>query len=86
MTRHVTIELTEAQAAVLDAEAARESTSVEAVVRDLIQRQVDYDEWFRAKVQEGIDAADRGELLSHEEVVKRARRRREELLGRKRSA
>ncbi len=28
----------------------------------------DYDAWFRAKVQEGIDAVERGEVVSHEEA------------------
>jgi predicted transcriptional regulator len=83
MTRHVTIELTEAQAAVLEFEAERESKPVEAIVLDLIQRQVDYDAWFRAKVQEGLDAANRGELIPHEEVVARAKKRRIELLAQK---
>lgn len=83
MTRHVTVELTEAQAAVLDSEAAREAKPIEAVVADLIQRQVEYDAWFRAEVQKGIDQADRGEGIAHEEVVARAAKRRDELLARK---
>lgn len=85
MTRHVTIELSEAQAAVLESEAAREDRSVEDVVAGLIQRQVEYDAWFRAEVQKGIDSADRGELISHEEVVARSRRRRADLLAQKRN-
>jgi hypothetical protein len=28
----------------------------------------DYDAWFRAKVQEGLDAIERGEVVSHEEA------------------
>jgi predicted transcriptional regulator len=83
MTRHVTVELTEAQAAVLDSEAAREAKPIEAIVTDLIQRQVDYDTWFRAEVQKGIDQADRGEGVSHADVVARAAKRRDELLSRK---
>ena len=74
MTRHVTVELTEAQAAVLDSEAAREDLPVEAIVTALIQRQVEYDAWFRAEVQKGIDQADRGELISHETFKEDGRR------------
>ena len=74
MTRHVTIELTEAQAAVLDSEAAREDLPVEAIVTALIQRQVEYDAWFRAEVQKGIDQADRGELISNETFKEDGRR------------
>ena len=83
MTRHVTVELTEAQAAVLDSEAAREDLPVEAIVTALIQRQVEYDAWFRAEVQVGIDQADRGELIPHEEVVAEAHLRRAEFFARK---
>ncbi|MDB5423522.1 MAG: hypothetical protein JWQ29_938 [Phenylobacterium sp.] len=83
MTRHVTIELTEAQAAVLDSEAAREAKPIEAVVTDLIQRQVDYDAWFRAEVQKGLDEAERGQGIPHGEVVARSAKRRNELLARK---
>ena len=84
MTRHVTVELTEAQAAVLDSEAAREAKPVEAVVMDLIQRRVDYDAWFRAEVQKGIDEADRGQLIPHAEVVTRGRRLQAELAAKAR--
>lgn len=82
MTRHVTVELTEAQAAVLDSEAAREDLPVEAIVTALIQRQVEYDAWFRAEVQKGIDDIERGDVFTHEEVVEQARLRREEFLAR----
>jgi hypothetical protein len=50
MTRHVTVELTDAQAQVLDSEAAHEDRPVEAIVSGLIQRQVEYDAWFRAEL------------------------------------
>lgn len=28
----------------------------------------EYDNWFRARVKEGLDAAERGEVVSHEEA------------------
>lgn len=82
MTRHVTVELTDAQAEVLDSEAAREDRPVEAIVAGLIQRQVEYEAWHRAEVQKGIDEADRGELIPHEKIVARSARRRVEILAR----
>ena len=82
MTRHVTVELTEAQAAALDSEAARGERSVEAIVTDLIQRQVEHDTWFRAEVQKGLDDIERGDFFTQEQVVEQARFRREELLAR----
>lgn len=33
---------------------------------------VDEDEWLLAEIQKGIDAADRGELIPHEEVMRQA--------------
>ena len=85
MTRRVTVELTDAQAEVLDSEAAREDRPIEAIVSSLIQRQVDYDAWFRAEVQKGVDEADRGELIPHEEVVERGLKLQAELIARARN-
>jgi predicted transcriptional regulator len=81
MTKTVTFELSEEQAEFLHAEAERESRSVSELVGDLVAQRMDYDAWFRRKVQEGIDAADRGELIPHEEVVARSEARRAELLA-----
>jgi predicted transcriptional regulator len=81
MTKHITLELTEAQEALLQSEAARREVTPEALIVALVQRQVEYEAWFAGEVQKGADAADRGELVSHEEVVVRAGRRRTELLG-----
>jgi predicted transcriptional regulator len=36
---------------------------------------VDHDEWFIREVEKGIESADRGELLSHEEVGARLGKR-----------
>ena len=33
---------------------------------------VDEDDWLLAEIQKGIDAADRGELIPHEEVMRQA--------------
>jgi predicted transcriptional regulator len=79
MTKHITVTLTEAQEAHLLAAAARGDQSVEAVVAELIQRQMDHDAWFIGEVQKGIDAANRGELVSHEQVVANGRKLRAEL-------
>ena len=81
MTNHITVELTEAQEAHLRAEAERHAVTPEAMMATWVQRQVDYDAWFCAEVQKGIDAADRGEFIPHEEVVARAEARRAELLA-----
>ena len=46
----------------------------EAVVEELLESFLDYDDWFRHEVQTGIDKADRGELIEHEDLVTRVER------------
>jgi predicted transcriptional regulator len=48
--------------------AAERCSAVETLAREAIERFVDYDEWFVQEVKKGIASADRGELLTHEEV------------------
>jgi len=48
--------------------AAQQGRDAEALACEAIERLVDYDEWFIAEVEKGLAAADRGELLTHEEV------------------
>jgi len=42
----------------------------EALIGEALLKFVDYDEWFSRQVDEGLAAADRGELIDHEDVVK----------------
>jgi predicted transcriptional regulator len=55
--------------------AAEQGRDTQAVAQEAIERFVDYDEWFVQEVGKGIAAADRGELINHEEVGKRIERR-----------
>ena len=48
--------------------AAEQGRNAETLVQEAIARFVDYDEWFVREVEKGLASADRGELLSHEEV------------------
>jgi predicted transcriptional regulator len=50
--------------------AADRGSDAGTLVQEAIERLVDYDEWFLREVEKGIAAADRGELLDHEEVGK----------------
>jgi predicted transcriptional regulator len=45
----------------------RGSTS-EALVREAIERLIDYDVWFIEEVDKGLAQIERGEILTHEEV------------------
>jgi predicted transcriptional regulator len=54
--------------------AADRGSDAELLAREAIESFVDYDEWFIREVEVGIAEADRGDLLSHEEVGKRLER------------
>ena len=61
--------------------AAERGSDAEVLAREAIERFVDYDEWFIREVEKGLAAADRGQVLTHEEVGQRLER----LLSRKQS-
>lgn len=42
----------------------------ESLVVEAVERMVNYDEWFIQEVEKGLAAADRGELIDHENVRK----------------
>jgi predicted transcriptional regulator len=44
------------------------------VVEDIVVGHLDHDAWFRQQVQRGLDALDRGEFVSQEEVGQRIER------------
>ena len=55
--------------------AAARGSNAERLAREAIERFVNYDEWFIREVEKGLAAADRGELLTHEEVGMRLEKR-----------
>ncbi len=48
--------------------AAEQGSKAEVLAQQVIERFVDYDEWFIREVEKGLEQIDRGELLTHEEV------------------
>jgi predicted transcriptional regulator len=42
-------------------------------VEKLLAQHIDYETWFIKEVQKGIDSANRGELVPHEEAVRQIR-------------
>lgn len=42
---------------------------------EAVERMVDYDAWFGEEVEKGLAAADRGELIEHEDIGKLIDRR-----------
>ncbi len=45
------------------------------VINQAIEQYLDHEEWFAQAVEHGVTAADRGELVRHDEVLKAARGR-----------
>lgn len=48
--------------------AAARGSDAEILVREAVERLVDYDEWFLREVEEGLAQIKRGEVLSHAEA------------------
>lgn len=55
--------------------ASQQGRNSESLVVEAIERMVSYDDWFLREVEKGIAAADRGELVDHDEVVRQITRR-----------
>ena len=81
MTRLVTIELTEEQAAHFAERSGAEDQPLEALLAEAVQGQLAYDLWVDAETQRGLDELDRGEAISHEDVVERLEALKVELLS-----
>ncbi len=50
--------------------AAERGSDAQALVQEAVERFVDYDEWFLREVEKGLAAADRGELVDHQDIGK----------------
>jgi predicted transcriptional regulator len=48
--------------------AAENHSGPDEYIRQVLEQHVEYDFWFREKVQKSLDRLDRGEFLTHEEV------------------
>ncbi len=55
----------------IDRAAEAGHVSSDEYLQRLVEHYVDYDAWFRRKVQASIDQLDRGEFLTDEEVWER---------------
>jgi predicted transcriptional regulator len=70
----VEVHFTAEQEAQLAKIASDSGTDLEQLARDAVLRMVDEDEDFRAGVRRGIQQAERGELLRHDDVKARIER------------
>jgi predicted transcriptional regulator len=55
--------------------ATQQGRDSESLVVEAVERMVSYDEWFLQEVEKGIAAADRGEVVGHDDVKKQIDRR-----------
>ena len=55
--------------------AAENKIGIAEYVERLVERYVDHDAWFRREVTKGLEQADLGEFLTHEEVGIRIKER-----------
>lgn len=55
----------------LDRLAAQQGRNSESLVREAIERLINYDDWFIREVEKGLAQVARGEVLEHEEVASR---------------
>ena len=68
------VHFTPEQEAQLGRIAGYSGTDAEKLVKDAALRVVEEDQQFRANVRRGIEQADRGELMSHDDVKARIAR------------
>ena len=73
--RTASFRLDESKIARLDRLASAIDRSRSWVVNQAIDQYLDHEEWFAEAVKEGVAAADRGDLVPHEEAVMAARDR-----------
>jgi len=69
------VELTPDLQAKLARLATEQGRDTQALVREAVERFVDYDEWFLREVEQGLKAADQGEFIDHEEISALVHRR-----------
>ena len=75
------VKLTPELEAKLDGIAAQQWRDAQSLVKEAVERLVEYDEWFVREVEKGLEQIEHGEVLGHEEVGARL----EKLLNEKQS-
>ncbi|HKV41359.1 MAG TPA: hypothetical protein VJX67_19290 [Blastocatellia bacterium] len=50
--------------------AAAQGRDSESIVREAVERSLDYDQWFFREVDKGLAAAEKGDFVDHDEVRK----------------
>jgi predicted transcriptional regulator len=68
------VKLTPELQAKLEDVAAQQGRDTQSLVREAVERLVDYDAWFVREVDKGLAQIERGEVLEHDEVGARLQR------------
>lgn len=74
-TQTTSVRLDDEKLARLDRLAVAIDRSRSWVVNQAIDHYLDHEEWFTRAVEQGIAAADRGEVVAHDKALAAARRR-----------
>lgn len=69
------VHLSPEKEALLHQLAVRTGRNTAQLVQEAVERLLDYDAWFIQEVEKGLAQAARGELIDHDEVVKRIEKR-----------
>jgi len=69
------VNLSPEKEALLHQLAARTGRDTAQLVQEAVDRLLDYDSWFIKQVERGLAQAERGELIEHDEVVRRIEKR-----------
>jgi len=64
------VSLTPDRQAKFDRLASQQGRASQSLIVEAVERMVNFDSWFLSQVEQGIAAADRGELVEHDEVKK----------------
>lgn len=69
------VKLTPELQAKLEDVAAQQGRDAQSLVRDAVERLIEYDAWFVREVEKGLAEIDAGEVLEHDEVGARLEKR-----------
>jgi predicted transcriptional regulator len=72
---HIDADLDPQALSQIDRMAAERGVPAATLVGEALERYLEYETWFIAKVEEGIRAADAGDLIDHEDVETVMKRR-----------
>lgn len=64
------VHFTPDQQAKLSRMATAQGRAAEALVQEAVERLLSYDEWFSREIDKGLAAADNGEFVEHDAVLR----------------